>query len=158
SYRQMQAVAEGVLEEVAELILMQGTAPRGALLATHRKRIDAGAGSVLFGVASFSEGIDLPGRYCSHVIIAKIPLAVPGSPIAAAYAEWLEARGRNPCMEVSVPQASFLLVQAAGRLLRTESDRGRVTVLDRRLADMPYGRMILDAMPPFARQIVPRTR
>src|SRR5699024_3272570 len=158
SYRQMQAVADGLLEEVAELILMQGSAPRAELLATHRQRIDAGGGSVLFGVASFSEGIDLPGRYCSHVIIAKIPFAVPDSPVDATYAEWLESRGRNPFMEVSVPQASFRLVQAAGRLLRTESDSGRVTVLDRRLADMPYGRMMLDAMPPFARHIAPRVR
>ncbi|MDN5872117.1 MAG: ATP-dependent DNA helicase DinG [Nitrococcus sp.] len=153
SYRQMHAVAEMLRAPIAKRILMQGTAPRHELLARHRKRIAAGKGSVLFGVASFSEGVDLPGAQCTHVIVAKLPFSVPDSPVEATRAEWLEARGRNPFMEMSVPDASFRLVQAAGRLLRTESDSGRVTVLDRRLVDKPYGRAILNALPPFRRAI-----
>lgn len=149
SYRQMHAVAGAVAQPIAERILMQGSAPRHELLAYHRERIAAGEGSVLFGVASFSEGVDLPGRQCTHVIIAKLPFSVPDSPVEATRAEWLEACGRNPFMEMSVPDASFRLIQAAGRLLRTESDSGRVTVLDRRLADKPYGRAMIKALPPF---------
>lgn len=153
SYRQMNAVSRGIAAPLASRILTQGSAPRHELMATHRSRIDAGQGSVLFGVASFSEGIDLPGDYCSHVIVAKLPFSVPDSPVDATYAEWLESQDRNPFMEMSVPEASFRLVQAAGRLLRTESDTGHVTVLDRRLADMPYGRMMMQALPPFQRNI-----
>lgn len=158
SYRQMRAVAEMVRPPIAERILMQGAAPRHELLARHRERIAAGEGSVLFGVASFSEGVDLPGRQCTHVIVAKLPFSVPNSPVEATRAEWLEARGRNPFMEMSVPDASFRLVQAAGRLLRTESDSGRVSVLDRRLAERPYGQAMLAALPPFCRRIETRSR
>src|SRR5699024_4901967 len=102
------------------------------------------------------EGIDLPGAYCRHVIIAKIPFSVPDSPVDATYAEWLESCGRNPFMEITVPEPSFKLIQAAGRLLRTETDTGRVTILDRRLADMPYGRMMIAALPPFTQVIEPK--
>ena len=153
SYRQMHAVAEGLDKALAEKVLAQDSAPRHELLERHRRRIAVGDGSILFGVASFSEGVDLPGKLCTHVIIAKLPFAVPNSPVEATRAEWLEARGRNPFIEMSVPDASFKLIQAAGRLLRTETDTGRVTVLDRRLADKPYGRQMMNALPPFRRRI-----
>ena len=65
--------------------------------------------------------------------------------------EWLESRGRNPFMEISVPDAALRLVQASGRLLRTESDSGRITLLDRRVLTRRYGRAILDSLPPFTR-------
>ena len=70
----------------------------------------------------------------------------------ASLAEWLESQGRNASMEISVPDAALRLVQASGRLLRTESDTGRVTLLDRRLLTRRYGRAILDSLPPFTRQ------
>lgn len=153
SYRQMRAVAEGLDREIKRRVLMQGTAPRHELLESHRALIRADAGSILFGVSSFAEGVDLPGRECTHVVIAKLPFSVPSSPVEATRAEWLEARGRNPFMEMSVPDASFRLIQAAGRLLRTETDAGRITVLDRRLVDKPYGRAMMAALPPFRRCI-----
>ena len=71
----------------------------------------------------------------------------------AALAEWIEARGGNPFMEISVPDASLKLVQACGRLLRTEEDRGTITLLDRRLVTQRYGKAILNALPPFRREI-----
>lgn len=153
SYRQMRAVAEGLDLPLTALLSMQGDAPRHQILADHRARIEAGRGSIIFGVASMAEGVDLPGKQCSHVVIAKLPFSVPDSPVEATHAEWLEANGRNPFMELSVPEASFKLIQAAGRLLRTESDTGRVTVLDRRMADKPYGRQMMNALPPFRRNI-----
>ncbi len=104
---------------------------------------------MLFGLASFAEGVDLPGAYCEHVVIAKIPFAVPDDPVEAALAEWIEARGGNPFMEIAVPDASLRLIQACGRLLRTEQDRGVITLLDRRLVTQRYGKAILNALPPF---------
>ena len=115
--------------------------------------VDAGEGSVIFGLASFAEGVDLPGIYCRHVVIAKLPFAVPDSPLEAALAEWVEAEGRNAFMEISVPDASLRLVQACGRLLRTEDDSGRVTLLDKRVLTRRYGRAILDSLPPFRREL-----
>lgn len=156
SYRQMNDVADGVDPDIEDRILVQGSGPRQQLMRTHRERVDAGEGSILFGVSSFSEGLDLPGDYCSHVVIVKLPFSVPTSPVEAARSEWLDANNRNPFMEMAVPDASLKLLQATGRLLRAEDDIGRVTVLDRRLADMPYGRMMMDALPPFRREIEPK--
>lgn len=154
SRKQMEQVFAGLDAVWQDRILMQDTASKQELLRRHRERIDGGAGSVLFGLASFSEGVDLPGNYCQHVVIAKIPFAVPDQPVEAALAEWIEQRGGNAFMEISVPDAALKLVQASGRLLRTESDRGRITLLDRRIVTKQYGRKILDSMPPFRREIV----
>ena len=121
------------------------------VLRRHREAVDRGNGSVIFGLASFAEGVDLPGAYCAHVVIAKLPFSVPDDPVDASLAEWLETQGRNPFMEISVPDAALRLVQASGRLLRTESDTGRITLLDRRILTRRYGRAILDSMPAFSR-------
>jgi ATP-dependent DNA helicase DinG len=153
SRRQMLDVYDGVNAELGGRILMQGDYSKQEILRRHRQAIDAGEGSVIFGLASFAEGVDLPGNYCRHVVIAKIPFAVPDSPLEAALSEWVEAQGRNPFMEISVPDAALRLVQASGRLLRTESDTGRVTLLDRRILTRRYGRAILDSLPPFRREL-----
>ena len=134
-------------------VLLQDDYSRQALLKKHRERVDKKEVSVLFGLASLAEGIDLPGQYCEHVVIAKIPFAVPDDPVEAALAEWLEAQGRNPFMEITVPDAAVKLVQGCGRLLRTEQDTGQITLMDRRLVTARYGQMILDSLPPFARKI-----
>jgi len=155
SYWQMRAVWQRLARTLADRVLMQGEAARAQLLQTHKQRIDKGEGSALFGVASFAEGLDLPGALCRHVIVTKLPFSVPDSPTEATYAEWLESVGRNSFMEMSVPDASLRLIQACGRLLRTESDEGRVTILDRRLVTKRYGRAMLDALPPFRREIAP---
>jgi ATP-dependent DNA helicase DinG len=153
SRRQMLEVYQGLSGELGESILMQGDYSKQEILRRHREMIDSGEGSVIFGLASFAEGVDLPGDYCRHVVIAKIPFAVPDSPLEAALAEWVEAQGRNAFMEISVPDAALRLVQASGRLLRTETDTGRVTLLDRRILTRRYGSAILDSLPPFQRQL-----
>ncbi len=153
SRRQMQDVYQGVSGEFSGRILMQGDYSKQEILRRHKEAIDGGRGSVIFGLASFAEGVDLPGDYCRHVVIAKIPFAVPDSPLEAALAEWVEAQGRNAFMEISVPDAALRLVQASGRLLRTEQDRGRVTLMDRRILTRRYGRDILDSLPPFTREL-----
>ena len=153
SRRQMEEVLEKIGKPWADLILAQGTYSKQEVLRLHRENLDEGRGSILFGLASFAEGIDLPGKYLTHVIIAKIPFAVPDSPVEAGLAEWIEKRGGNPFMEISMPDASIRLVQAAGRLLRSEQDTGRITLLDRRVVSKRYGKALLDSLPPFRRRI-----
>lgn len=153
SRRQMLDVYDELPQEWRERILAQGDNSKQEMLSQHRKRIDEGAGSVIFGLASFAEGVDLPGDYCRHVVIAKLPFAVPDDPIEASLSEWVEARGGNPFMEITVPDASLKLVQACGRLLRTESDSGKITLLDRRIITKRYGKAILNSLPPFTHVI-----
>ncbi|MFD1218397.1 ATP-dependent DNA helicase DinG [Microbulbifer celer] len=153
SRRQMETVYESLPGTWRNRILMQGQQSRQQLLDSHRHSVDNGGRSVLFGLASFAEGLDLPGDYCQHVVIAKLPFAVPDDPIEAALAEWIEVKGGNPFMQITVPDAALKLVQACGRLLRTESDTGTITLLDRRIVTKRYGRAMLDSLPPFRREI-----
>ncbi|MEE4279764.1 MAG: ATP-dependent DNA helicase DinG [Halieaceae bacterium] len=152
SRRQMNDVCDGLPGSWRKRVLRQDEYSKQEILRQHRERLDGGEGSVIFGLASFAEGVDLPGPYCRHVVIAKLPFSVPDDPVDAALAEWLEAQGRNPFMEISVPDAALRLVQASGRLLRTEQDSGRITLLDRRILTRRYGRAILESLPPFSRQ------
>ncbi len=153
SRRQMQLVRDALAPDYPELILTQDDMAKNEVLRQHCSRVDAGKASVLFGVASFAEGIDLPGKYLHHVVITRLPFSVPDDPIEASLAEWVTQRGGNPFMEITVPDASIKLVQAVGRLLRTEQDTGRVTILDRRIVARRYGQLLLDALPPFRRII-----
>jgi ATP-dependent DNA helicase DinG len=145
----MEAVVMGLEGVLAHRMLVQDSLSKSLLLETHRQNIDEGKASVIMGLASFAEGVDLPGAYCTHVVIAKLPFAVPDNPRDAAHAELLEQQGRNAFMEISVPDAALKLVQASGRLLRTEEDSGRITLLDRRLLTRRYGRAILESLPRY---------
>jgi ATP-dependent DNA helicase DinG len=153
SRRQMRDVYENLPEEWQDKIITQDDYGKQEILRRHKAKIDHSEGSVIFGLASFAEGVDLPGKYCTHVVIAKIPFAVPDDPLSSALSDWIEASGRNAFMEISVPEASMKLIQACGRLLRSEVDTGRITVLDRRLATARYGKLLLDSLPPFQREI-----
>ncbi|CAA0114167.1 putative ATP-dependent helicase DinG [BD1-7 clade bacterium] len=155
SRRQLQDVYDLLDATWQSKTLCQSHMSKQKLLEEHRTAIDNGHQSILFGLASLAEGVDLPGEYCSHVIIAKIPFSVPSDPVDAALAEWLEGQGRNAFMEISLPEASQRLVQACGRLIRTEKDGGQVTLLDKRIVTKRYGRQILNALPPFHRMIEP---
>jgi ATP-dependent DNA helicase DinG len=134
----------------------QGSLGKSQLIAEHIADIEAGRGSTLFGLASFGEGLDLPGKLCETVVITQLPFAVPTDPVGATYAEWLESRGRNPFIEVSIPEATRLLTQYCGRLIRNETDHGRIVLLDRRVVTKRYGSGMLKALPPFQR-IIERT-
>lgn len=149
SWRQLNAVIGGLDKALAEDLLVQGEGSKQALLSEHRRRVDDGQPSYLFGVASFSEGLDLPGDYCRHVVIVKLPFSVPDDPVDQAIAEWAEAQGRNPFYEISVPDASLKLVQACGRLIRSESDYGTISMLDKRIVTQRYGRALIESLPPF---------
>lgn len=154
SYWQMEEVADGIRHSNPEFtLLMQGEMSRQKLLSTHKKRVDKGEKSVIFGTQGLSEGLDLPGNYLTHVVITKLPFAVPTSPIEEAHAEYITAKGGNPFISLTMPEAGKKLVQACGRLIRTESDTGKVTILDRRLVSKRYGKSMLDSLPPFKRRI-----
>lgn len=153
SWRQMNRVMELLPDSLKDRIIPQGDLSKQMMLETHRARIDAGGSSILFGLASFAEGVDLPGDYLKDVIIAKLPFSVPDDPVDATLAEWVEERGGNAFQDISVPAASVKLTQAVGRLLRTETDSGRVVLLDRRVVTRRYGQALLDALPPFQRVI-----
>lgn len=148
---QLEAARDYFVRDWFESMLSQGYLPKAEIVRRHKERIDSGKGSVIFGLASFAEGVDLPGEYVTHVVIIKIPFAVPDDPIQAAISEWMESRGRNPFMELTLPAASIRLIQACGRLIRKETDKGKVSILDKRLVTQRYGRLLLDSLPPFKR-------
>jgi len=152
SRRQMVDVIERLPESFQNMVLCQDDYQKAQLLKYHRQRVDQGLNSLIFGLASFAEGVDLPGRYCEHVLIAKIPFAVPDDPIEMTLSAWVEQQGQNPFMTLAVPDAAFRLVQASGRLLRSESDFGRITLFDERLFTKRYGKQILAALPPYRQE------
>ncbi|WP_460749732.1 ATP-dependent DNA helicase DinG [Marinomonas epiphytica] len=149
SRRQMEDVALAVSDALKEILSVQGEQSKRVILDAHRSRIDEGKGSLLFGLASFAEGVDLPGDYLTCVYIAKIPFAVPDDPVEATLAEWIQKRGGNPFMEITIPDASLKLVQATGRLLRSETDKGDIHILDKRLKTKRYGQQLIGSLPPF---------
>lgn len=149
SRRQMEDVVATLPAPLADRVLIQGTGSKAAILASHIERIDAGLPSVIMGLSSFSEGVDLAHKYLTHVVIAKLPFSQPDDPVLRTLSSWIERRGGNPFMEISVPDAARRLEQSVGRLIRTESDFGQVTVLDTRLWDTRFGKAILAGLPPF---------
>lgn len=151
SRKQMQEVALRLPEVYLPLLLVQGELPKATLLQKHHQAISEGRASIIFGLDSFAEGLDLPGEACVQVIIAKLPFAMPDNPVEKTQNRWIEQRGGNPFIEITVPEASIKLVQAVGRLIRTESDYGRVTILDNRVKTQNYGRQMLACLPPFKR-------
>ncbi|MBG6077467.1 ATP-dependent DNA helicase DinG [Polaromonas sp. CG_9.11] len=143
------AALSGVLQDT---VLVQGELPRALLLSRHRARVEAGATSVIFGMQSFGEGLDLPGPLCESVFIAKLPFASPDDPVGEARAEWLRSVGRDPFTELVVPATAIRLAQWAGRAIRLETDRAFVYCYDRRLVNTSYGRRLLQGLPAFLQQ------
>lgn len=128
-------------------LLVQGDAPKNKLLDAFR----AAGNAVLLGAYSFWEGVDVPGDALSVVIIDKLPFAPPDDPVVAARIRHLQAQGGNGFMEFQLPAAAIALKQGAGRLIRTERDRGVLMLCDPRLISKPYGKRLLAALPPMTR-------
>ncbi len=125
-------------------LLMQGDAPRSALLESFRQTPHA----VLFATASFWQGVDVPGDALSCVVIDKLPFASPGDPITAARLDAITAAGGSPFDDYQVPLATLTLLQGMGRLIRSRQDRGVLAILDPRLRTKGYGRRFLASFPP----------
>ncbi|MBS0316230.1 MAG: ATP-dependent DNA helicase [Proteobacteria bacterium] len=132
-------------------VLMQGQGPKRQLMERFRQGSGAGRGCVLVASASFWEGVDVPGDALQLVVIDKLPFPPPGDPLVQARARRLELDGRSPFNDYFVPEAAVALKQGAGRLIRSESDRGVLVICDPRLASMGYGRRLLAALPPMRR-------
>ena len=149
SFNMMEKVIDDLGSDFMTSVLAQGNQSRQEILKQHKAKIDHNERSVIFGLQSFAEGVDLPGGYCEHVIITKIPFTVPTGPIAKTRSRWLENQGRKPFMEESLPEASLRLTQFVGRLIRTMEDRGQVSILDRRIVTKFYGKQLLAGLPAF---------
>jgi len=145
SYAQMKDIYERVSGRVSFPLLLQGTAPRWILLDRFRSTPNA----VLFATASFWQGVDVPGSQLSCVIIDKLPFAVPSDPIVAARVRALQEDGRNPFAEYQVPEAVLALKQGFGRLIRSKTDRGILSILDNRIQRMQYGKIFLESLPDY---------
>ena len=145
SYSQMNELFERVRSRVSFPLLLQGTAPRSALL----ERFKNTEAAVLFATASFWQGVDVPGEQLSCVIVDRLPFAVPSDPIVAARVHALQEDGHNAFAEFQVPQAVLSLKQGFGRLIRTKTDRGVLALLDTRIQRMPYGKIFLESLPRY---------
>ena len=124
-------------------LLLQGQAPKNELLERFRR----GERSVLLGTASFWEGVDVVGERLSCVIIDKLPFASPGDPVLKNRLSACEEDGGNPFMDIQIPSAILALKQGAGRLIRSETDRGVLVLCDPRVLSKGYGRRFLDNLP-----------
>lgn len=128
-------------------VLVQGEAPREALLAQFREH----GAAVLLGASSFWEGVDVKGAALSVVVIDKLPFAAPDDPLLKARLAAIERRGGNPFFEEQIPQAAIALKQGVGRLMRDAEDFGVVVLCDRRVRTRGYGGIFLDSLPPMTR-------
>ncbi len=150
----MQAIARQLAHEFAErgiTLLVQGLdKQRHELLREFKRDVH----SVLFGLDSFWQGIDVPGQALEHVIITRLPFAVPNHPLIEAKLESIAQRGGNSFFEYSLPEAVLKFRQGVGRLLRSTSDKGMVTILDSRILKKRYGKLFLTSLPKCPIEIV----
>ena len=144
SYANLRQVHQFAASQIDYPTLVQGTAPRSALL----REFKATPNAVLFATSSFWQGVDVVGESLSCVIIDKLPFASPGDPITSARIEAINADGGNAFAEYQIPLAILALQQGLGRLIRHRQDRGVLAVLDPRLRTMGYGRRFLASLPP----------
>ncbi|HVG58740.1 MAG TPA: ATP-dependent DNA helicase [Hyalangium sp.] len=146
SLRNMERAHELTKSRLPYQVLKQGERPKQQLLEAFREMP-----SVLFAAHSFWEGVDVPGDALSLLIIDRLPFASPGDPLVAARIKQISARGEEAFDVYQLPQATLALRQGFGRLIRTQSDRGAVALLDRRIVTKPYGRAFLASLPPARR-------
>ena len=141
-------VCEGLVAADEHLpVLLQGEGSRTELLERFRTLGNA----VLVASQSFWEGVDVPGDALSLVVIDKLPFAPPDDPVLAARVEHLQRTGHNPFMHYQLPRAVISMKQGAGRLIRSELDRGVLCVCDPRMIAKPYGKVVWRSLPPMRR-------
>ena len=136
-------IARNALRLTGIKVLKQGDDDRFRLLKIFREDKP----SVLFATDSFWEGVDVPGDSLSQVIIAKLPFGVPNNPVFAAKSEMIQQRGGSSFMELSVPDAVIKFRQGFGRLMRRNSDKGAIVVLDKRIVEKQYGKIFTSSVP-----------
>jgi len=141
----MRLIYDRVSFEIDYPTLLQGTAPRNALL----DEFKATPNCVLFATSSFWQGVDVQGEQLSCVIIDKLPFAVPSDPVVEARVASIRAEGGNPFYDYQIPQAAIALKQGFGRLIRSRSDRGVLSILDNRITKQRYGQVFFDSLPDY---------
>ena len=144
-FAQMNEVYHRLLGELEFPMLLQGDAPKSALLEEFRLTPHA----VLFATSSFWQGVDVQGEQLSCVIIDRLPFAVPSDPVVAARVKAIEAEGGNAFFDYQVPAAVITLKQGFGRLIRSLHDRGLLALLDNRIIKKQYGRVFLESLPKY---------
>jgi ATP-dependent DNA helicase DinG len=147
SLNQMQQVHDALLGQLSYPMLLQGSAPKTALIEQFRSTPNA----VLFATSSFWQGVDVQGEQLSCVIIDKIPFAVPSDPIVQARGRAIDEAGGNSFFDYSVPAAVITLKQGFGRLIRSLSDRGLLVLLDSRILKKQYGKVFVQSLPAYTR-------
>lgn len=152
SREQMRQAVDALSTSMRNQVLVQTALPRQTLLARHRDNVEMGEPSIIFGMQSFGEGLDLPGALCESLFITKLPFAPPDDPVGEARAEWLRSSGRNPFNELVVPATAIRLAQWVGRAIRTEEDQAHVYCYDKRLTGTSYGQQLIKGLPPFTLQ------
>ena len=145
SHRALKIAAELLHDKLEYPLLIQGTMSRARLL----ESFVAAGNAVLLGTGSFWEGVDVRGSALSCVIIDKLPFAAPDDPVLKARTDAYAAAGRNPFMELQLPDAVIALKQGAGRLIRDFEDHGVLMLCDPRLTTRTYGRVFLESLPPM---------
>src|SRR5258706_2752898 len=147
SHALMNDVHDRLLGEIRWPMLLQGSAPKNALLDEFRITPNA----VLFGTSSFWQGVDVQGEQLSCVIIDRLPFAVPNDPVVAARIESINSDGGNAFFDYQVPAAVITLKQGFGRLIRSLKDRGLLVLLDNRIRTQRYGKVFVESLPKYKR-------
>lgn len=148
SWADLNMIHSKLTTSLKAITLRQGQMPISDILREHERQVGLGQGSVLFGVQSLAEGLDLRGNLCTHLVITRLPFSAPtGSPVTEAASEYLNSQGENPFTALSLEQVSIRLAQSVGRLIRSETDSGEVTILDRRILDKSYGPRLFASLP-----------
>lgn len=149
SRRAAEYAAETLRERLDVPILCQGDDAMPNLV----RQFSGDEATCLFGTLTLWQGVDVPGPSCSLVIVDRLPFPRPDDPLMAARAEAVARAGGNGFMAVSAHYAALRLAQGAGRLIRRDTDRGVVAVLDPRLATARYGGFITRSLPPMWRTV-----